>query len=294
MLELRKEHYTTTLSDNDFEDICTQILSKKYGCTFQRFGRQGQCQYGVDAYTNYGIYAQYKNYRTINSRNQFIERIKKDFSVAREHFSDMQKYVVVTHLNRDTFIQQAIKELNCCIEILFWEDIEKDCYTLEEKHSRIVLGDILDSFISSYANTRNNKEDDFYSLFRDVENELNEIDGYMISNEVLGKIFQLCKLISQRDISLTFQYQPQLLQCYKDLTLIVTFFQNPEIYQNRNPYFFTIDNTKIDFNQQEKIKSDFLKLKNSFYQHSRVFFESIAGQSFGNDSDYDQLDLSGL
>ena len=294
MIELTKELYSTDLSDNKFEDVCTQILSKKYGCLFQRFGRQGQCQYGIDAYTNNGIYAQFKNYRTINSKKQFIERIQKDFSAASEKFSDIQKFIVVTHLNRDTFIQQKIKDLNCCIEILFWEDIEKEFYTLEEKHARTVLSDILDSFILSYVNNRTNKEENFCSLFRDVENELNQIDGYMISIETIGKINKLCELISQRNTPLTFQYQPQLLLCYNDLRLIVTFIGNSDIYQNRNPYFFIIDNSKVDFNQQEKIKSDFLKLKNNFYYHSKAFFESIAGQSFRNDSDYDHLDLSGL
>ena len=238
MIELTKELYSTELSDNKFEDICTQILSKKYACTFQRYGRQGQCQYGIDAYTDNGIYAQYKNYRTINSRNQFIERIKADYAVASNHFANMQKFVVVTHLNRDAYIQQKIKDLNCCIEILFWEDIKNECLTLEEKHTRSVLSDVLDSIISVFVNNRSNKENDFYDLFRDVEKELDEIDGYMISIETIQKIIKLCQIISQRNTSLTFQYQPQLLQCYKDLILIVNFFQNSEIYQNRNCYYY--------------------------------------------------------
>ena len=294
MIEITKELYTTILSDDNFEELCTQILSKKYGCVFQRFGRQGQKQYGIDAFTNHGVYAQYKNYRTINSKNLFIERIKDDFSIASKHFNDMQKFVVVTHLNRDSYIQQKIKDLNCCIEILFWEDIEKECYTLEEKHTRTVLNDILEPLFSLFVNKRNNDEYAFYDLFSDVEKELNETDGYLISVEAIEKILRLCNLISKRNIPLTFQFQPQLLQCYKDLITIVNFFQNSDIYQNRNSTHYIIDNSKIDCEQQEVIKSQYSTLVNIFYCHRRGFLENIAGQSFDNESDYDQLDLSGL
>ncbi len=290
MREITKELYSTKFSDDEFENLCTQILSNRYNCVFQRFGRKGQSQHGIDAFTDHGIYAQYKNYRTINSSNQFIQRINADYSEARKHFDDMQKFVVVTHLNRDVSIQQKIKKLNCCIDILFWEDIENECCTLEEMKAKTVFSDIL----KSNSSLCNNKECVFYDLFSGVEKELNEIDGYMVSIETMKKILKLCDLMSQRNMPLTFQYQPQLLQCYNDLIAIVTFFQNSDFYQNRNPNFYIIDNLKIDFDQQNVIKSDFSKLKDSFYCHYKGFLESIAGKSFGDDSDYDQLDLSGL
>lgn len=287
MREITKELYSTKLSDEDFENLCTQILSKRYGCVFQRFGRKGQRQHGIDAFANQGFYAQYKNYRTINSSKVFIKRIYDDYSEARKYFEDMQKFVVVTHLNRDTSIQQKIKKLNCCIEILFWEDIENECCFLKEKNTMPILSAILDVLSSLHENNINNKGIVFCDLFSDVEKELNEIDGYMVSIEAMEKILNLCKLIRQRNMSFTFQYQPQLRQCYNDLIEIVKFFDSSGFYQNRNPDFFIIDNSKIDINKQNEIKSDFLKLKKSFYCHAREFHESIAGKSFSDDSDYD-------
>lgn len=206
----------------------------------------------------------------------------------------MQKYVVVTHLNRDTFIQQAIKEFNSSIEILFWEDIENECCTLEQKHTRSLFGDILEMCISFFQDNNKNEESEFYSLFVNLENELNDTDGYMISIETIAKIYRICNFISQRTITFTFQYQPQLLLCYQDLMVIAAFFQNTDIYQNRNSNYYIIDNLKVDCNRHEIIKSDFLELKNTFFSHSKSFLEAIAGKTFDNDSAYDQLDLSGL
>lgn len=293
MNEMTKDFYSTKLSDDEFEDMCTKIISEKYGCEFKRLGRKGQNQYGVDAISTQGIYAQYKNYRTINSRNKFLEIIKDDFITASKHYNDMQKFVVVTHLSRDTYIQQKIRELSSCIDILFWEDIENDCCTLGEKHARTVFGDIMNMCFSLYQNNTH-KESEFYNYFIDLENELNDTDGYMIPIDTIKKIYRLCNLISQRNLSITFQYQPQLLQCYHDLMAIIAFFQNSNIYQNNNPFYYIIDNSKIDFSQQEVIKANFYKLKENFFSHEKVFIETIAGQVFDNNSDYDQLDLSGL
>ena len=241
-------------------------------------GRQGQNQHGVDAVSFNGIYAQYKNYRTIGSKKQFMTRIQDDFSKAKKYFTDMEKFIVVTHLNRDISIQQEIKHLNNCIEILFWEDIENECYSFGEKHAKNVFGEIFE-LLCPILN-KNNLENEFYNLFVDVKNELSEIDGYMIPLSLMEKINRLCIIIEQRRISLTFQYQPQLLQCYNDLMKIFSFFENTNIYHTRNEHFCIIDNTKVDFNQQEKIKYDFLQLKIVFLNNCKIFEEAIANHKF--------------
>lgn len=37
MREITKELYSTTLSNDEFENLCTQVFSKKFVCPFQRF-----------------------------------------------------------------------------------------------------------------------------------------------------------------------------------------------------------------------------------------------------------------
>lgn len=61
-----------TKSEDEFENICTNILTNFYGKPFSRYGRKGQKQHGIDIYcdTSNGkrIVAQCKNYVSVTIR----------------------------------------------------------------------------------------------------------------------------------------------------------------------------------------------------------------------------------
>lgn len=109
-------------SDDEFEEICADVLSQKYGASFQRFGRKGQSQNGIDLYSNdFRVVAQCKNHQNYS---HIVEEIKSDYNNATKHFQ-LQKFIVATSLSRDTNTQTLISNIAQNIEILFWEDIEQ-------------------------------------------------------------------------------------------------------------------------------------------------------------------------
>lgn len=124
-----------TRSEEEFEDICTDVLNKKYNRIFKRYGKKGQKQNGIDIYeeslSSSLIVAQCKNYINEKSAATFIKKVKEDFCALKKlkFYNRIGKFIVMTSIDRDTNVQSSILEINSNsninIETLFWEDIQQ-------------------------------------------------------------------------------------------------------------------------------------------------------------------------
>lgn len=125
-------------SPDEFESICTDILTKIYNIRFTRYGRNGQGQDGIDIYTKikkgkYNV-AQCKNYYKPSSVNTLIKKIEADVKSAEKSIfntsnSHILKFIVMTSIDRDTKVQNTIININSTfddIEVWFWEDIQQN------------------------------------------------------------------------------------------------------------------------------------------------------------------------
>lgn len=120
-------------SAEEFECICKDILDKKYGSRFTRYGRNGQKQNGIDIYnkssSNSYTVAQCKNYFNKSSVNKLIEAINNDINSLNNlpFYKDINKFIVMTSMNRDKKIQDAISSISCDfnVELWVWEDIQE-------------------------------------------------------------------------------------------------------------------------------------------------------------------------
>lgn len=109
---------------SEFENMVLQFFNHKFNTIFQKYGRPGQKQFGIDLICN-NIVVQCKNYyNTVLS----IDMINTDFCSAIEHFPTIKEYYVVTTAPRDTKIQDHIRKMNneysITIEIYYWNVIE--------------------------------------------------------------------------------------------------------------------------------------------------------------------------
>lgn len=120
-------------SAKEFEDICKDILERKYGRWFKKYGRDGQKQNGIDIYnkssSNSYTVAQCKNYFNQNSVNRLIKAIKNDINSLNNlpFYKDINKFIVMTSMDRDKKVQDDISSISCGfdIELCFWEDIQE-------------------------------------------------------------------------------------------------------------------------------------------------------------------------
>lgn len=116
-------------SDEEFEKMCMDVLNVVYPCTFQRYGRKGQHQSGIDIVYSINqapyIVAQCKNYLS-NDYLKFIRQIKTDIASAQNASITIQTFIVMTSLDPDTETQNAILSMETpfVVKLMFWEDIE--------------------------------------------------------------------------------------------------------------------------------------------------------------------------
>lgn len=121
-----------TTSAEEFECICTDILTLRKDSIFKRYGRSGQCQNGIDIIyknsNNKYIVVQCKNYLSLKSDKKLIKKIKEDINSSSQlpFYNDITNFIVMTSMNRDNKVQNEIGNFNVNfnIELYFWEDIE--------------------------------------------------------------------------------------------------------------------------------------------------------------------------
>lgn len=113
-------------SSEEFEDICTDVLQVVYNRRFQRYGRNGQKQNGIDVIgyseNSKPIVAQCKDYQKKNIN--FINEVRNDYNEAKEKFCP-ERYIVMTALDRDRRIIDELRSINSEIEMWFWDEIQQ-------------------------------------------------------------------------------------------------------------------------------------------------------------------------
>ncbi|WP_432792112.1 hypothetical protein [Peptacetobacter hiranonis] len=144
-------HLPKTKSSEEFEHMCRDILDNKFKSRFEIYGRNGQCQHGIDIYNknldNYYIVAQCKNYLNENSGDQLIKNIKKDIDASNQlpFYSKINKFIAMTSMDSDNKVQNEILSIkkNFDIEVWFWENIQEEIcsnnYLLEKYYSKIFI-----------------------------------------------------------------------------------------------------------------------------------------------------------
>lgn len=117
-------------SSKEFENMCRDVLKMKYGMDFDFYGRTGQKQYGIDLYAKSKndsyIVVQCKNYYK-STFEKFCSQISEDIKSSNSLGFIIEKFIVMTALDRDVKIQNFISGYNKApfpVMVLFWNDIE--------------------------------------------------------------------------------------------------------------------------------------------------------------------------
>lgn len=116
-------------SAEEFESICTDVLSVYYGTRFSIYGRKGQKQNGIDIFTQTEdgcIVAQCKNYYSENSSYRLVRQIENDIAATKETSFNIIRFIAMTSMNRDAKVQNYILKINSdfFIDVWFWEEIQ--------------------------------------------------------------------------------------------------------------------------------------------------------------------------
>lgn len=123
------EHMSKDIANIIFNDI--DPINK-----FQLYGRKGQGQNGVDAYStrnNEIIIIQSKNLLSNIKLDIFSNILEKELSKTDKCEFKINLYCLITSLNRDTNIQDYVNKVNInrynegkfLLKVLFWEDVEQ-------------------------------------------------------------------------------------------------------------------------------------------------------------------------
>lgn len=107
---------------DEFENMVKLYFNSKYNVEFQKYGRSGQSQSGIDLISG-SIGVQCKNYfNTLLT----IDIIEKEINKAEKIIPPLTEYYIVTTAQRNNKIQNYIrnKKSNMKIEIYYWDVIE--------------------------------------------------------------------------------------------------------------------------------------------------------------------------
>lgn len=131
---LREQYFDIRIPDtgDEFEKLTQTVCKYRFGEDFERYGRSGQTQSGIDLFSkNYRICIQCKNYQGYNATRRLLGGIEPDFLSAVNKFQDsMRTYILATTVQRDTSVQDLIVDLSrkhpdIEIKVLFWEDFKE-------------------------------------------------------------------------------------------------------------------------------------------------------------------------
>lgn len=123
-------------SPEEFESLCKDVLIKTYKneIRFERYGRKGQGQNGIDIYGEISseyIVAQCKNYLGIKAAKTLTKKIDKDLNMSKKlpFYNKIKKFIIMTSMDIDTDIQNYIEskkhEVDFKLEVWFWQNIEQ-------------------------------------------------------------------------------------------------------------------------------------------------------------------------
>lgn len=127
-----------TKDANEFEDMVCDVCIKRFGRDFQRYGRNGQKQLGVDIISVDSkelICVQCKNYVIIkNDIRTIIDKVM-------QFNNPISKFIIATSSSRDANLQNYIIEMcqeyniNFDVGIMFWEEIS----SIVSEHEELLL-----------------------------------------------------------------------------------------------------------------------------------------------------------
>lgn len=163
-------------SAKEFESICKDILEKKYGSRFEKYGRDGQKQNGIDICntisSNSCIVAQCKNYINQSSAKSLIKAIENDINSSKNlpFYKDINKFIVMTSMDRDKKVQDSICSISCGfnIELWFWEDIQEVICSND---------DLIKKYYPQFHNSKSNS--------RSIESLINVFNASLSKNRIV-------------------------------------------------------------------------------------------------------------
>lgn len=127
-----------TKDANEFEDMVCDVCIKRFGRDFQRYGRNGQKQLGVDI-----ISVDSKELICVQCKNYVI--IKRDIRTiidkVMQFNNPISKFIIATSSSRDANLQNYIIEMcqeyniNFDVRIMFWEEIS----SIISEHEELLL-----------------------------------------------------------------------------------------------------------------------------------------------------------
>jgi len=107
---------------SEFESIVCEYFSYVYNTPFQKYGRQGQCQSGIDLIAeNIGV--QCKNYGIAKLQ---VNNLESDISAAEQIQPKLNHLYIVTTAPKDVNIQNYIRNRKSefTVEIYYWDVIQ--------------------------------------------------------------------------------------------------------------------------------------------------------------------------
>ncbi|HMR81577.1 MAG TPA: hypothetical protein PKE30_00495 [Niabella sp.] len=128
----------------DFENLILDITKYRIEGDFDKYGREGQSQDGVDIwgrdkkYNSVGVQCKYKKRTTASSKKLTTEItnviIDNEISNAEAFVTAIDKFIVSTTMFRDTKIQDHLISINAnrkqqskfLVEVWFWETIQEE------------------------------------------------------------------------------------------------------------------------------------------------------------------------
>lgn len=107
---------------SEFENMVKEFFCNKYGCVFQKYGRPGQKQSGIDLICG-TIGVQCKNYYNTQLT---IPLLRKELENAKKITPCLTEYYIVTTAKRDVVIQDYVRnyEGSFKTDIYYWDVIE--------------------------------------------------------------------------------------------------------------------------------------------------------------------------
>jgi|GEM_PF-3400570 len=287
-------------SADEFEDICRDVLSDEYKMKFERYGRNGQKQNGIDLYCKNDdgsfLVAQCKNYCNENSAERLIKKIEKDFADA-EQLSGFcfKSFIVMTSMDRDVAVQNTFK--NCRkIEIIFWDEIQEAIcknQNLLKKHYPTIhsiddyfelsfsVGEIITPG-NNWALTndrvlRGQMENDSGNVTK-LNYELNITNKNDIAVMINKVYIDVINFIEEPDIvyvssPVPMVFGPQFCQLYSgnissSLKKYLLSYQGENRFENGQAKFYKPDYLRVEAKQSEHISLmlDFNNTKSGIYQ----------------------------
>lgn len=199
-----------TISENEFENICKDILEIMYQTNFQIFGRKGQRQNGIDilsdSFCDGHIVAQCKNYYKTTYTN-FQKQIITDIESTSKLNIKINTFIAMTSLDRDVDTQIWLTKITAPfkLQILFWEDIQdiicKNQSLLANYYPNI-FGEVFptnerNSLISSAYNLKNtaNLFNTDYREYKVAYYEENDISVYNLCVGMVNECFNIKRIL---------------------------------------------------------------------------------------------------